>query len=422
MVARIVIIGGGAAGMFAAIAAAKTALRTGRNNCEIVIIEHTDRLGKKLLATGNGKCNLTNRDLKQEFYRGNHPDFAMKALECFGFEDTIDMFNDMGLMLREKNGYFYPYSEQAAVVNDTLRLEVERLGIKVMYGLSVEKIECRRNDGFVLKFSKASPVECSGLIIAAGSKASPKTGSDGSGYTLAKALGHKVIKPLPALVQLICGESFYKSISGVRTDARVSMVIGENTDNEKCISERGELQLTDYGISGIPVFQLSRYAVRALDKKIGFTTYIDFLPDIEPKKLMVFLKMQAKQGNRTTEEVLNGLLNKKLSVLIAKECKLSPGGEFTRLKEKELYILVDKMKHFKTEVTGSKSFDMAQVCQGGVDTQELYSETMESRIVKGLYFAGEIIDIDGACGGYNLQWAWTSGFLAGKACMEGVAK
>lgn len=188
MAARIAIIGGGAAGMMAAI----TAARTVKDNCEIVIIEHTDRLGKKILATGNGKCNLTNRNIKQEFYRGNNPEFAMKALGYFGFEDTIRFFNDMGLMVREKNGYFYPYSEQAAVVNDVLRLEVERFGIKVMYETKVERISHEKGS-FSLVMAGGKKLVCDKLIIATGSKASPKTGSDGSGYMLAKGLGHKVI-------------------------------------------------------------------------------------------------------------------------------------------------------------------------------------------------------------------------------------
>jgi len=412
MAARIAIIGGGAAGMTAAI----TAARTAKGNCEIILVEHTDRLGKKILATGNGKCNLTNRNIKQEFYRGNNPEFAMKALGYFGFEDTIRFFNDMGLMVREKNGYFYPYSEQAAVVNDVLRLEVESFGIKVMYETKVERISHEKGS-FSLVMAGGKKLVCDKLIIATGSKASPKTGSDGSGYALAKGLGHKVIKPLPALVQLVCKENFYKSIAGVRVDAKVTVDIGGNV-----ISERGELQLTDYGISGIPVFQVSRYVVGALDKKVAFTTYIDFLPDIAHRELMDFFKSQAKLAGKTVEEVLNGLMNKKLSVLIAKECKLSPSTEFARVKDKEFYILIDKIKNFKVEVTGSKSFDMAQVCQGGVDTAELSAPTMESKLCKGLYFAGEIIDIDGACGGYNLQWAWTSGYLAGKSAAEGLNK
>ncbi len=410
MAARIAIIGGGAAGMMAAITAAKTA----KDKCEIILIEHTDRLGKKILATGNGKCNLTNRRIEKEFYRGNNPKFAMEALEHFGFEDTIKFFNDVGLMLREKNGYFYPYSEQAAVVNDVLRLELNRLGIKVYLSTNIEKI-VYANSEFKLFFQGAGKLTCNKLIIAAGSKASPKTGSDGSGYALAKQLGHKIIKPLPALVQLVCKESFFKGIAGVRTDAKVTVDISGSV-----ISERGELQLTEYGISGIPIFQVSRFVVGALDRKADFATYIDFLPDIVHKELMDFFKKQAKLSGKTVEEVLNGLMNKKLSVLIAKECKLSPSTEFARIKDKDFYVLIDKIKNFKVEVTGSRSFDMAQVCQGGVDTTELSSKTMESKLCKGLYFAGEIIDIDGACGGYNLQWAWTSGYLAGVDAAEGV--
>lgn len=413
----IIIIGGGASGMMAAITAAQL-----NKKAKIILIEHGDRLGKKILVTGNGKCNLTNRNMDISCYRSDNLSFVEDALSLFGTKDTEKFFENIGLLLKEKNGYMYPYSEQAATVSDVLRAELVRCKIDVQLNTKINNIVAKDNH-FEICCEDNKKFIGDKLILATGSKASPKTGSDGSGYELAKMVGHKVIKPLPALVQLVCEGNFWKGIAGVRCDANVVI----KADDKFVCEERGELQLTEYGISGIPVFQVSRFAVRALDRGERVNAYIDFLPAISEERIFKFIKRQiedAKNVNvsgtkkesciKTIEECLNGLLNKKLTVFILKECKVSQSKILTSLSDKEVKFIIKIIKNFEVNVTGSKSFDMAQVCSGGVDTTQVDSKTMQSKKTKGLYFVGELLDVDGICGGYNLQWAWTSGYLAGQ--------
>ena len=414
MSAVIIIIGGGASGMMAAITAAQL-----NKKAKIILIEHGDRLGKKILVTGNGKCNLTNQNMDISCYRSDNPDFVQEALSLFGNADTEKFFERIGILLKEKNGYMYPYSEQAATVSDVLRAELVRCNIDIQLGTKINKIVAQDNH-FEIYCEDNKRFTGDRLILATGSKASPKTGSDGSGYELAKLLGHKIIKPLPALVQLICEGNFWKGIAGVRCDANVVI----KADDKFVCEERGELQLTEYGISGIPVFQVSRFAVRALDRGQKVSAYIDFLPTLSQERIFKFILSQTEVKGLTNaissasiksiEECLNGLLNKKLTLFILKEAKIPQGKAVLSLSDKEIKLIIRLIKNFEVKVTGSKSFDMAQVCSGGVDTTQVDSRTMESLKTKGLYFVGELLDVDGICGGYNLQWAWTSGYLAGQ--------
>ncbi len=400
----IIIIGGGASGMMAAITAAQLNKKT-----KVILIEHGDRLGKKILVTGNGKCNLTNRNMDISCYRSDNLSFVEDALSIFGTADTEKIFENIGLLLKEKNGYMYPYSEQAATVSDVLRAELVRCKIDVQLNIKINNIVAKDNC-FEIYCEDNKKFIGDKLILATGSKASPKTGSDGSGYELAKMLGHKIIKPLPALVQLVCEGNFWKGIAGVRCDANVVI----KADDKFVCEDRGELQLTEYGISGIPVFQVSRFAVRALDKGQRVNACIDFLPVISEERIFKFIKAQTDASAKTAEECLNGLLNKKLTVFILKEAKIPYSKELSVLSDREVKLVIKIIKNFEVKVTGSKSFDMAQVCSGGVDTTQVDSKTMQSKKIKGLYFVGELLDVDGICGGYNLQWAWTSGYLAGQ--------
>ena len=419
----IIIIGGGASGMMAAITAAQF-----NKKAKIILIEHGDRLGKKILVTGNGKCNLTNRNMDISCYRSDNLSFVEEALSLFGTADTERFFENIGLLLKEKNGYMYPYSEQAATVSDVLRGELARCNVDVQLSTRINKIAAKDNH-FEICCEDNKKFVGDRLILATGSKASPKTGSDGSGYELAKQLGHKIIKSLPALVQLVCEGNFWKGISGVRCDANVVIKV----DDKFICEERGELQLAEYGISGIPVFQVSRFAVRALDAGQKVKVIIDFLPALSEEKIFKFIKGQIElsksvatvykceennknrgTSSKTAEECLNGLLNKKITVFMLKEAKIPQSKALSVLSDRELKLIIKLIKYFETTVTGSKSFDMAQVCSGGVDTTQVDSRTMQSLKTKGLYFVGELLDVDGICGGYNLQWAWTSGYLAGQ--------
>lgn len=402
-----IIIGGGAAGLMAAITAAE-------NGAGVTILEHMPRVGKKILSTGNGKCNLTNLDMRPDCYRCGTADFPMTAIGRFSVADTVSFFRRLGVVVTDRNGYVYPASGQAQTVLDALREKAESLGVRIVTECRPETVE-RDGTGFCVRTS-CGAFQGDFLILAAGSKAAPATGSDGSGYDLAASLGHKIVKPLPALVQLKCRGDFFRSIAGVRTEAEVSLyTAGKHGElGDLLASDRGELQLTDYGISGIPVFQVSRYASEALDRKKRVLAVLDFFPSLKDEELFSLLKEQRMYlSDRKAEGFLNGIFHKKLAALFLKAAGIRGEEMAGRLSDKKLLAAAELIKRTVVEVTAANSFDKAQVCMGGVRVKDVDPCTMESRLVPGLYFAGEILDVDGICGGYNLQWAWSSGYAAG---------
>ena len=397
----VIILGGGASGMMAAITAA-------REGASVLILEHIDRIGKKILSTGNGKCNLSNRDQSEKNYRGENPQFAHHLLSKFGLEETLLFFQGIGIYIKDKNGYLYPNSEQASSVVDVLRMEVEYRKIKIEYEVNVREIK-KENPGFLI-FTDRQAYKGTKLILATGGMAAPVTGSDGSGYKLAKSLGHKIIPPVPALVQLKGKEDYFKSLSGVRVQANICLYI----DRKEVSREYGEVQFVNYGISGIPVFQLSRYAARGIEEGKNVNVVMDFFPEFTYEGLVVLLKERIKScPYKKNEELLIGMFNKKLAFVLLKQAGISLNGKSVEIKSFQLENLAKVIKGLDTKITAPNSFEQAQVCAGGVDTNEINKETLESKKIKGLYFAGELIDIDGACGGYNLQWAWTTGHVAG---------
>lgn len=404
---QIGIIGGGASGMMAAISAAQ-------EGALITILEGGERLGKKLLATGNGKCNLGNEILDVTTYCGGDEKWIHHCLSAFGTKDTIDFFRQLGVLIRSNRGYLYPLAEQAAVVLDALRTRIRVLDIRVVQQCKVRTIE-KKKDGKFLVASEGASYQFDRVILACGGMAAPKTGSDGSGYELARMLGHRIVPVVPALVQLRCRDSFFKEIAGVRCDALIQ--VSENKNNFFA-TERGELQITDYGISGIPVFQLSRkvnYVLRENRKKKDFCVeaVIDFLPDYpqDNGKALIRDRLQ-KMSGCTVEEFFNGILNKKLMHLFIKLGGLKRDAFIRDVPTESIDRIFSMCRQFTVHINGSNSFENAQTCAGGVDLCEV-TEHMESKICEGLYFAGELLDVDGRCGGYNLQWAWTSGYLAG---------
>ena len=318
----VIVIGGGAAGMMAAITAAS-------NGADTMILEHKDRVGKKILSTGNGKCNYTNELQGVTYYRGDDPAFVLPVMEQFGFDETVSFFEKLGIYPKSRNGYYYPASEQAASVSDVLRMELTFRHVTVVTECELRNILEKKN-GFLLETDKG---RFSGkkIIFATGLLAAPKTGSDGSAIPLIKAFGHRFSDVVPALVALQCRESFFKQLAGIRTEAEVSLFI----DGESIASERGELQLTDYGISGIPVFQVSRFATKALKRKQMVTAQIDFLPKLsEQKTEQLFEKRFGEYAHgKTADEAMVGLLNHKLSDVLLKEAHISlkkPAEEITK--------------------------------------------------------------------------------------------
>ena len=403
---HVLIVGGGASGMMAAISAA-------RAGAQVSMIEHNDRVGKKILSTGNGKCNYTNLTQSEDCYRSNNLHFPWRAIELFDATKTVEFFEELGIMAKNKNNYLYPYSEQASSVLDVLRMEVERLKVQVVTEVHIDEISKIKN-GFRLlgheKDKKKFEIKGDKVILATGSKAASKLGADGSGYKLAQKLGHRIVTVVPALVQLKCEEKFYPSLAGVRMHGKVSVMI-----NDRCISDTGEIQLTAYGISGIPVFQISRYVAGELTRKKSVNLVLDLMPEMTYKSLRHKLRNRMKQHpERTMDNFFTGVFNKKVSNVLLKISGISLNKKCGDLDEKEIDSLCQLIKTFNTKAVGTNPFEQAQICAGGIDTKEINNQTMESRLVKGLYFAGEVMDVDGLCGGYNLQWAWTSGYLAGK--------
>ena len=411
MIGRIGIVGAGASGLAAAIAAA-------RAGAQVTVIEHMDKAGKKILSTGNGRCNLSNRKMTAECFRCGQEDFPMKVIGGFGLEETLGFFEGLGLVIKDRNGYLYPYSDQAASVREVLLKEAERRGVQMHLSCHISRIEEGAAGGFILHTDQGRIKE-DALILAAGSKAAPSTGSDGSGYELAKGLGHAVIKPLPALVQLRCQGNMYRQMAGVRTDAGIRLF----ADGKLLASDRGELQLVDYGLSGIPIFQVSRYAARALDQKKRVTVQVDFMPIWEEREAFGLLKKRASLLRyKPAGEFFTGMLNSKLSQVLLKLAGISPTIKSGELTGKQLGRLLEQLKSYEAIVMSVNPFANAQVCCGGVDTWQVEPRTMESRIKKGLYFAGEILDVDGICGGYNLQFAWSSGVIAGRSAAKGLER
>lgn len=388
------------------------AIFAAREGAQVVLLEHKDRVGKKILSTGNGRCNLSNRFQDPSCYRSGQPEFPFPALEAFTLPMTLQYFEDLGVLTRERDGYLYPYSGQASAVLDALRLGLVRESVRVVTDCEISAITPQKNEEYRFEVKTSQGIFYGdALVLACGSKAAPGTGSDGSGYKLAKRLGHHIIKPLPALVQLCCPEKFFKQIAGVRADASVTLY----SDGRKLAEDKGEVQLTDYGISGIPVFQVSRFAARALDEGREVRAVLNFYPECpetETRRMLEERKMRL--AGRQAEDFFSGWIHKKLALLFLKQAGIRSDRTVSSLTQTQIQILEDLLCRFEVSVNGTKSFEQAQICCGGVDTREVDAQTMESKKVRGLYLAGEILDVDGICGGYNLQWAWSSGAVAGK--------
>lgn len=397
---KIAVIGGGVSGMMAAVTAAS-------QGAQVLIIEHNDRIGKKLLSTGNGRCNFTNLRQEPICYHSENVGFPWHIVQKFNAQDVISFFLKLGIYSKNRNGYLYPNSDQASSVLDAFRMELKRLGVEIRTQTDCLDILPRKK-GFCVRTDKGD-IQADKVIVSTGSKAAPSTGSDGSGYTLAKKLGHRIVPVLPALVQLHCQEPFFKSIAGVRANGKVSIY-----ENETCIAEdSGEIQLTNYGISGIPVFQVSGEAADALYRKQNVTAVLNFMPDFPEEAFVSFLKARiTARPKKTTEEFLIGLFHKKLSELWVKLSKIPRTKEVGEWSEEELLRFAHLIQQFRVTVTKTNGFEQAQVCRGGVDTRELNPDTMESLYVPGLYFCGELVDVNCDCGGYSIQFALSSGYVA----------
>lgn len=399
---NICIIGGGAAGIAAAITASKC-------GGHVTLLDHMPRIAKKLLLTGSGKCNITNQDMNLNHFHGNEA-FIREVFNKCPVSETLNFLNDCGIILKNRNGYYYPYSEQASSVVDAFRFALRDLGVFVKTEVSITSIDKDNKSGKYLIITTDEKMIFDKIIICTGSKAYSKTGSDGSGYNYAKLFGHSINKVLPALTYFNCEDNFFTSIAGIRTKGKAAVIL----DGNELISEEGEIQITKTGFSGIPVFNISYLAAKELNNHSKLVCSVDFMPDYSNDKLYdIVLERINNFPNRSNEELLTGILHKNLANCILKRCGISLHDTISRLSNKNIKSIINMIKHFESPIISVGGYENAQVCAGGVDTTNISAE-MESMLSKGLYFAGEILDVNGDCGGYNLTWAFTTGIIAGR--------
>jgi len=410
---QLFIIGAGASGLMAAISAA-------RKGADVTVIEQNKRPGRKLLASGNGKCNLTNTGAGEDNYRGTDPAFAQMVLGNVSVNDTLDFFREIGLLTVSHGGWIYPYTEQSLTVLKLLLRECTRLGVRIRTDTKVTAVR-RINDRFRIE-THSWDYDADAVILSCGSAASEVEGSSAQGLTLAESLGHGTIPFGPALTSLNSSDPRITRWGGARAYASVTLT----ADGREYPSRSGQVQLIDRGLSGIPVFQVSRYAVEALRANRPVTLEVDFMPDIDEDALTAWLRSRtglsethdpgtptavtpraADRSERLSEALLGLLPDKLIDVF----------KMYAHTEER----LAASLKHFKLRVTGTGSLKHSQVASGGVRTDEVDPDTMASKIANGLFLTGELLDIAGDCGGWNLQFAWSTGMIAGRSAAAYLA-
>jgi predicted Rossmann fold flavoprotein len=403
---QVLIVGGGAAGMMAAISAQ-------RSGAAVTLLERNSRVGKKILATGNGRCNFTNINTDAESYHGRNPQFVYSALSAFGVQQTLNFFEELGIASKAEDlGKVFPMSDQAASVLDILRYELKELGVQIICDAFVQEIK-KEQAQFKVKLANGISLQGDSVVLATGGKAYPASGSDGNGFALAEKLGHAVVPIFPALVQLKLEGKCFPQIQGVKFVGTAELFQQQKT----VAKDRGDILFANYGVSGPPILQISRKAGALLQAQEEVVLKLTLIDTLSKEDLTKLLMMRWKnRPAKTVEFSLVGLINKRLIPVVLREAGIRdlrcPAGNLTvEEREKIANILTD----WRFKVRGTKGWSSAQVTAGGVATAEIKQQTMASKIVPGLYFAGEIIDIVGQCGGFNLQWAWSSGYLAGQS-------
>ena len=406
----VAVIGGGAAGCMAACAASENGART-------LILEANDRIGRKICATGNGRCNLTNLHVDENCYHTGGGEDLSAFFARFSIQDNIRFWESRGVYLHDRNGYVYPRTDQASTIAEAFDKILRAAGAVIMTGSPVTEVKTEEDrDGrlFRIRGKEGSRCFARKVILTGGGAAGPQYGCDGSIYGIARSLGHTVNKPLPALVPLLSDDKDLKAAAGVRCDANITLICAENSSR----TERGELQITQAGISGIPVFQVSSEASRALNEGKEVYAEIDFLPDLTDE-------MWKKEKERRLSEDRNcmlgvfflGLVNRKVLDLLLKKRGIQAEKKASKVDKDSLISIMEDMRRFRLRITGTGGFGQAQVTTGGIPLSQTDLNLM-SRRCRGLYLAGELLDVDGICGGYNLQWAFTSGWIAGKSAAE----
>ncbi len=405
----IIILGGGASGLFLAILLKKL-------NLDVAIVERNERVGVKILSTGNGRCNISNKNISPLNFHSENEEFITELINRYPVELVIDVFESLGLHLIElEEGKLFPLSLQASSVLDIFRINLDELKIPVYANEKITYIE-KANDTYILKSDTSKIFKCNKLVLSCGGKSMPKTGSDGIGYRLAKSLNHTIVKTYPALSQLKLKSNILKALSGVRFDGIVSLIF----NNKNISSYEGEILYTDYGISGVPVLQLSGEAAKLIELNKKVSISVNHFPKMDKEALIAFLDYHFNMfKNRTIYNCLIGIINKKLIPIFIKSSGISNVNtlvcDLTYEEKKSIALLINS---FVFEVIDSTGFGNSQVTLGGVNTLEIDNLTLESKLNKNLYFTGEIMDVTGDCGGYNLYFAWISALCVRDSLIE----
>ena len=416
---RVAVIGGGASGCMAAITAAQA-------GADVHIFEKNEKPGKKLYATGNGRCNLTNLHMDDSCYHTRTADkngssLIHSAIERYSPADQIRFFADLGVPVYDRDGYVYPRTNQAQTVVRALEKRIAALGIRVHTGCPVRKI--RRSQQGTKADDAVFYVDCNDrearafdtVILCTGGMAGPQYGTTGDGYRLVASFSHRIRTPLPALTALECKGQFLKRAAGVRCRAAVTLYTGNDKKQIREGREEGEVQMTDYGISGIPVMQISGMAARLLESKQRVFVQIDFLPEFSDSAFSDEIERRMREDrSQMLGDLFLGLVHKKILDLLLAEKGLQAEMKARRIDDAGIRQILQSMREYTLEVIQVKSFKQAQVTSGGILLEDTDAD-FQSRLQPGLFFAGEVLDVDGRCGGYNLQWAFATGYIAGLA-------
>lgn len=408
----VMIIGGGASGLAAAISSARKGAKT-------TIIERLHRIGKKILVTGNGRCNFLNASLQKKNYHGTDPVFIQNVFAQFNGAQILNFFHELGILSKEEeNGRIFPRCDQASAFLDVLRYECDRLGVDEFCSQKGVEIQ-RLLESFVINTNEGQEFRAKKVVLTTGGKASPQFGSDGSGFALAQKLGHTIIEPYPSLVQIKLDDEYLNHLKGIRNDTRVSLYANESLID----TQKGEILFTEYGISGIPTLQLSRYIHYPELKDTSMELHVDLFPEISfhDMKKMLIDRFQTL-SYKSVEHAMIGLINKKMVLPTLSLAGIDKAKLSSELNSAEIENITHQIKDRRFTIKGTLSWRDAQVTAGGVSTKEVDDRTLESKLIPGLYFAGEVLDIHGDSGGYNLAWAWASGYVAGMHAAEPLKK
>ena len=405
---KIVIIGGGVSGVVCAI-------HSKNDNNEVILLERNNEVLKKLLMTGNGRCNYYNENQSIDNYFSNSKIELEKILTKENTDKVLTFYENLGIVPKIKNGYYYPFSNQAISVKNALLEKLKEKNIKIITNAFVKEIN-QKGKEFEVIYNDMKMI-CDQVVLSTGSCAYPKTGSDGNGYYLLEKY-HTIIKPLPSLVPLNTNHPNLKNAAGVRSEVTLELF----EENKFIKKEEGELQITDYGISGICTFNLSGIISRGLNQGKKEIIKINFVPFIKTLISPWLEDYSKKHPKKNISSLLEGFLNTKIVDILLKESNIKKDRYYKDLTNEEKIKLINSLRHFKVEITSTKGFDSSQTVTGGVSLEEINPYTFESKKVKNLYIIGELLDMDGICGGYNLTIAVLSGILSGEGIKNDTSK